>query len=247
MNRLLKTDFKRLINSKLIFSIAIIICLITVFGIVFNKQFNAPDCPAEVNFLGAYLAFSQFSPMILGVVFVYTFSKDYSGGIDLFIHQLGYSPYKVLLSKSLALLIIVLPLTDLMTLLLYFFYGTSDVAYLLFILAIIDICIIYVLALSITISLIVRKALLSIMTLFVVILLCNIINIFCYGFASPSDSNSFTTIIARGWLQIPSSNPFTLNIDTFPYGVLLAILVPIAWILLFLAVDFVLIKRRQKL
>ncbi len=103
MSRLFKFEIKRMKYKKKIHIILpLIIISIGLVGIITGNAFNE-NLTSKVKMLNIFQAYTQFSFIFLGFVYIYLFTEDSIKGTDKYISQLGYSLVVQILFKSLIL------------------------------------------------------------------------------------------------------------------------------------------------
>ena len=211
-----------------------LIFLIGILGYILNVVFYSKVSNPRLSMLSLYNSYTQFSYLMLVYVFVYTFANDFSKGINIFMEQIGYSVKKVISAKVLVLSIIIIPLVDVIFLVMNFVYGNTDFKYLLLLILIVDLGLIFIISLSIVLSLFLKKTMPATLTLYGLYIIFNILNLFLYGATNPADGNSFSTYILHKLIGVSSGNSYLdkLNVPIETWGVFFAIAIPSIWIAL---------------
>lgn len=102
MSRLFKFEIKRMKYKKIHIILPLIIISIGLVGIITGNAFNE-NLTSKVKMLNIFQAYTQFSFIFLGFVYIYLFTEDSVKGTDKYISQLGYSLAVQILFKSLIL------------------------------------------------------------------------------------------------------------------------------------------------
>ena len=102
MSRLFKFEIKRMKYKKIHIILPLIIISIGLVGIITGNAFNE-NLTSKVKMLNIFQAYTQFSFIFLGFVYIYLFTEDSIKGTDKYISQLGYSLAVQILFKSLIL------------------------------------------------------------------------------------------------------------------------------------------------
>lgn len=246
MKRLMMFEFKRMIRNKMLYLTLVLILMIGILGHILNIVFNSKITDPRYGLLSLYSAYTQFTYLMCGYVFVYTFSNDFSNGINIFINQIGYSMKKIILAKTLLLTLIVIPLVDIIFLVMNLIYGNNDYKYLILLISVVDLGIIFIILLAIVLSLFLKKTMPATLILYGLFIIFNISNLFLYGLTNPADGNSISTYVVQ---KLIGANPGNLHLDKLSMnigteGVFFAILVPLIWIIIFNMI--VILKIRKK-
>ena len=88
--------------KKIHIILPLIIISIGLVGIITGNAFNE-NLTSKVKMLNIFQAYTQFSFIFLGFVYIYLFTEDSVKGTDKYISQLGYSLAVQILFKSLIL------------------------------------------------------------------------------------------------------------------------------------------------
>ena len=104
MLKLLKFEFKRLWKTKALVLLWILCVAIAVMGAVLNNFFYDGIDDSYRKLLSIFNAYTQFSYLILGFLFVTVFTRDNTNGIVNFYKQIGFSQLSQYTCKTIMLL-----------------------------------------------------------------------------------------------------------------------------------------------
>ena len=236
MIKLLHFEFKRFIHSKRIILIIFLLLLIGLSGVALCHAFYSPLQEPKIGLLSLFNSYTQFTFLVLAFLFARYFARDLEDGSMILFVYLGFSKNKILFAKFLLLVIVVLPVIDITMAGGYCFYGCNDIAYLGEVLLLLNLCVLSIVSCALFFSSIFKKASITAIAMYAYFLICNVLNLFCFGLANQADGNSITTYVAAKTSGIinshPSlsqiSSPFVENIDIF------SVLINVLWVAIFI-------------
>lgn len=214
MNKLFRFEMKRMKYKKIHIILPLIIVAIGLIGIISGNAFNV-NMDNKVRMVNIFQAYTQFSFLFLGFVYIYLFTEDVSKGTNRYISQLGYSQLQQIFVKSVLLYVY----TILIVVLFILGYAASiqllDASYLLLIVSSIVAGTLFTLLFACLMSLLLKKTLLATVIHFLFFILFDILNIFVFGLTNPCDSNSLSTVTIRSVSGIATTHRSldTLHLD----------------------------------
>lgn len=247
MSKLLRFEFKRALRNHMSLYMCVISVLIGLLGFGVSILLTKDDFSAKVGIVGLYNAYSQFSYLILGVFFVFVFTKDFQFGHYQYIKQLGFELKHQFIAKILVILASTMPVMVLVYCVFGLILGIDDFLMLFQILAINLLSMLFIVLWALLVSLIFKRTITSTLVLYSAFLVFDIINYLGYGLTNPADSNSFSTFVVSQIADLAPSHLMLaeLKIDYSEYGFLLAIIVECAWIAILLIASIIRIRLFQ--
>lgn len=226
----LKIELKRMYRSKSLQLSILLLILIAFLGIILNNIFYAAENDSRLLLLSLYNSFSQFTYLVLAFVFVSVFCKDFQNGVYGWYKQMGYSFEKVAISKFLSLMITVLPILNIIFFISQVFSSNENYNFLFTSIVLVNLNIIYIIALSFFLSVIFKKVIISTMVMYGTFVLFNGLNLCFYGLFNPSDSNSISTYYL-GKLINPLQSHYSLGKAGLSDSLLcmISFILPIIW------------------
>ncbi len=248
LKKLFLLELNRLKHSYTIFFIILLTIIIGVLGIVLNSIYYGDSNP-EIGMLSVFNAYTQFTYLMLGFVFIHTFVKDYDKGITNFYLQQGYSLSKQTICKFTLLCVIVLPFIDVLLIIANLIYKNSDIQYLLKLIIIIELSTVYIILLAILIATLVKKSISAVLIFYGLFIILNVANIFTLGLLNPADGNSISTYLLSEYCGRTIVH-FTLDHfkeQLLKYSDLLSIIIPFFYCLILLGVNTVLFNKIKRM
>ena len=158
MSRLFKFEIKRMKYKKIHIILPLIIISIGLVGIITGNAFNE-NLTSKVKMLNIFQAYTQFSFIFLGFVYIYLFTEDSIKGTDKYISQLGYSLAVQILFKSLILYAYTLIITTAFIIGYAISIHFTDLDYLILIVCSIAAALLFTITFACLMSIIFKKAL----------------------------------------------------------------------------------------
>lgn len=196
MNKLFFFEIKRMKYKKIHIILPLIVIAIGLIGIISGNAFNEA-MTNEIRMVNVFQAYTQFSFIFLGFIYIYLFCEDYSKGTDQFISQLGYSKAKQIFIESIILYLYTILIVMLFIVAYALSIGCFNLSYLMLILFAIVAGTLFTLMFSCFLSMVFKKALNATAFQFLFFILFDVLNIFAYGLTNPCDSNSLATVTIR--------------------------------------------------
>ena len=248
MLKLLKFEFKRLWKTKALVLLWILCVAIAVMGAVLNNFFYDGIDDSYRKLLSIFNAYTQFSYLILGFLFVTVFTRDNTNGIVNFYKQIGFSQLSQYTCKTIMLFLASVPLIAATVIICGIIYQNQDPGFLLTMLIAIIFSMLFIILLALFVSLILKNTLRSVLVFYGLFVLFNILNLAFYGLTNPADGNSIVTFCMSNWNGISASHYSLDKIakDIIVYKKLICCFVPAGWCLLLLLVNMVLIKIKGR-
>lgn len=248
---LLILEIKRFINSKSVLYLLISICLIVVTNVVFEQVFSQDiSVSNSQRLLNIYQSFSQFSFFILAPIIGGLISKDFKNKYIYFYYQNKISLSKYFFTKYVLTSFFVILFLSI-TLLIYQLVFPVELATFLLVYLILLLNLMYCITVGLLLSLVFRRKNSGTMAMIFFFFIISIVNLFpiphIRGFMSVIDTNSFSTAYVHSLLgTISVSLNFPDVIELTNWNLMLSIFLPIAWILLFLTLAKLEIKRMER-
>lgn len=221
--------------------------IIAVLGMVLNRLFYGDTADSSTKMLSIFNSYTQFSYLILGFLFVTTFTKDNVNGVTSFYKQIGFSYTKQYFGKMIVLFVCIVPVIALITIICNFIYGNSNLDYFIVLLIAIIVSQIYIMLLAILISLIFENTVKAVLLFFGLFIVFNLLNIVCFGLVNPADSNSILTYCLANWFEKGMSHYSLDNVSDFVLKnkVIICCLQPLACCAILAILDIIIIKRKD--
>lgn len=220
MSRLFKFEIKRMKYKKIHIILPLIIISIGLVGIITGNAFNE-NLTSKVKMLNIFQAYTQFSFIFLGFVYIYLFTEDSIKGTDKYISQLGYSLAVQILFKSLILYAYTLIITTAFIIGYAISIHFTDLDYLILIVCSIAAALLFTITFACLMSIIFKKALDATAFQLVFFIIFDVLNIFTFGLTNPCDTNSLATVTVRYISGIPiahkSLESIKLDFETFKW------------------------------
>lgn len=220
MSRLFKFEIKRMKYKKIHIILPLIIISIGLVGIITGNAFNE-NLTSKVKMLNIFQAYTQFSFIFLGFVYIYLFTEDSIKGTDKYISQLGYSLAVQILFKSLILYAYTLIITTAFIIGYAISIHFTDLDYLILIVCSIAAALLFTITFACLMSIIFKKALDATAFQLVFFIIFDVLNIFTFGLTNPCDANSLATVTVRYISGIPiahqSLESIKLDFETFKW------------------------------
>lgn len=174
------------------------------------------------------------------------FCKDFQTGVYAWYEQLGVSYYKVTIMKFISSMVTVLPILNIVIVIANAFIGNYDIGYFTITLFCANLNIIYIITLSLFLSIVFRKIIVSTLVMYGMYILFNGLNLWLFGLFNPTDSNSISSYYL-GKLLNPSQVHYSLNKVDISNSLLCfaTIAVPLVWILLLIGLSIYIKKHRR--
>ena len=144
--------------KKIHIILPLIIISIGLVGIITGNAFNE-NLTSKVKMLNIFQAYTQFSFIFLGFVYIYLFTEDSIKGTDKYISQLGYSLAVQILFKSLILYAYTLIITTAFIIGYAISINFTDLDYLMLIVCSIAAALLFTITFACLMSIIFKKAL----------------------------------------------------------------------------------------
>ena len=248
MNKLLIFEYKRIKKTKTLYLVWILCIVIAVLGMILNEVFNGGNAAPAQKMLSIFNSYTQFSYLILGFLFVSTFTKDNSNGVSFFYKQLGYTYKTQYICKSVVLFLCTVPLINIITLICNFIYKNTDWKYLITMLISITLSHIYIILLASLVSLCFKTTLKTVLIFYGLFVIFNILNIFGLGLINPADGNSITTYCFSNWNEtlMHHYSLDKVSNDVLKNKELICCIEPFLWCLLLTVIDTLLLKKKNR-
>lgn len=246
MKKLLHFEFVRLIRSKVATLIIIFVFVIGVLCIAFNCIWYDSSSPMS-SMIIIYNAYTQFIYLILSLVFILTFTKDYKKGVNNFYIQQGYNMIDFYISKFILLVVLTLPIIDVIFIVANVLYNNTNMLFLVEMILIVDLSIIFVILLSMAISILTRNVFKAIIIFYGLFVLFNIGNLFLFGLFNPADWNSISTYLLN-LMSDPNAIHYSLdniNLGSVKHKSVISVVVPLLDSLIMLLVDVLLLNKKS--
>lgn len=212
MSRLLKFEIKRMKYKKIHIILPLIIISIGLIGIISGNAFNE-NLTSKMKMVNIFQAYTQFSFIFLGFIYIYLFTEDFIKGTDKYISQLGYSLPLQIFFKSLVLYTYTLIITLIFTVGYAFSINFLDFDYLLLMLCSIAAATLFTITFSCLMSVIFKKTLEATAFHLLFFILFDVLNIFTFGLTNPCDANSLATVTIRYISGIPIAHKSLETLD----------------------------------
>ncbi len=199
-------ELKRMYRNHTLQLSVFLLILIAVLGIALNEIYYSSLNDSRLLLLSLYNSFTQFTYLILAFVFISVFCKDFQNGVYIWYKQMGYSFIKVIISKFFALLITVLSTLNIIFILAQLFSNNEDYGFFCISLVCVNLNIIYIIVLSLFLSIIFKKVIVSTLLMYGMYVLFNGLNLWLYGIFNPADSNSLTTYYLGRFINASQSH-----------------------------------------
>lgn len=247
MKRLLIFEYKRIKKTKVLYLAWLLCIIIAVVGMVLNRLFYGDTADSSRKMLSIFNSYTQFSYLILGFLFVTTFTKDSLNGITSFYKQIGFSYTKQYFGKMIVLFVCIVPVIALITLICNFIYGNSNLNYLFVLLVAIIMSQVYIMLLAILISLVFKNTVKAVLLFYGLFIIFNILNIGCFGLINPADSNSILTFCLTNWVEKGMSHYSLDKVSDFVLKnkAIICYLEPLAWCIILVISDIIILKRKD--
>ena len=244
--KLFKLELKRMIRSRILQLSLLLLILIGILGIVLYNVYYGQRNDSRYILLSLYNSYTQFTYLILGFVFISTFCKDFENGVYAWYKQMGYSFQYVSITKLIVLLLTVIPLLNIV------FFGSqivsqnSDYNYYVLCITCVNFNVIYIIILSLFISVVFKKVIQSTLIMYGIYVVFNGINLPFYGIVNPADSNSISSYYLCKILN-PLQDHLSLSKVSLSDSALctISILLPLMWIMILLIATTIIIKHRK--
>ena len=227
----------------------VILCVvIAVLGMALNELFYKNDNNPMGKMMSIFNAYTQFSYLILGFLFVQTFAKDYPNGVVNFYKQLGYSLTQQYICKFLVMVICTVPCIDVVVLICNFAYGNNNMKFLLIELLSLTFTLGYIILLAMFVASILKNTVKAVLVFFGLFVLFNIINIVAWGLINPADGNSIVTFCMSNWAGRKVSH---YSLDRFfeqimKYKEIVSCFVPLGWCMVMTIINTVTTKIKNR-
>lgn len=206
--------------KKIHIILPLIIISIGLVGIITGNAFNE-NLTSKVKMLNIFQAYTQFSFIFLGFVYIYLFTEDSIKGTDKYISQLGYSLAVQILFKSLILYAYTLIITTTFIIGYAISIHFTDLDYLILIVCSIAAALLFTITFACLMSIIFKKALDATAFQLVFFIIFDVLNIITFGLTNPCDANSLATVTVRYISGIPiahkSLESIKLDFETFKW------------------------------
>lgn len=244
--KLFKLEFTRMIRSRILQLSLGLLLLIGVLGMVLYNAYYKPRNDSRYVLLSLYNSYTQFTYLVLGFVFVSTFCKDFQNGVYAWFKQIGYDFRHVCIVKLIVLLVTVLPLLNIVFIGAQLIIRNTDVGYFSLCIACVNLDVIYIVILSLFISVLFKKVIQSTLIMYGLFIVFNGMNLVLYGMINPADSNSISSYYL-GKLLNSNQSHYSLTKVSLQDSLLclVSLLLPIIWIILLL-IATVFTKRHRK-
>ena len=246
MHRLLRFEFVRLIRSGVAAMTIALILAICILGMVLDYVCYSNNSPMA-SMISIYNAYTQFTYLILGFVFIQTFTKDYERGVNNFYIQQGYNMIDFYVSKFILLVLLTLPVIDTLLIAANILYNNSNVMFLAEMIIIVDLSIVYIILLSMAISILTRKVVQAVLIFYGFFILFNIGNLFLLGLFNPADVNSFSAYL----LNLMANQNVThysldgINLGSIQHKTIISVVIPLLDSIIILLVDVLLLNNKS--
>ena len=220
MSKLIKFEIKRMKYKKIHIILPLIIISIGLVGIISGNAFNE-NLTNKMKMVNIFQAYTQFSFIFLGFIYIYLFTEDFVKGTEKYISQLGYSLPVQIFFKAFILYVYTLVIT------LVFIVGYAlsinylDLGYLMLMLCSITAASLFTIMFSCLMSIIFKKTLEATAFQLLFFILFDVLNIFAFGLTNPCDANSLATVTIRYISEIPiahkSLETINLNFEAFKW------------------------------
>lgn len=244
-------EIKRFINNRSALYLFISMSLIVLTNVIFEQAFSQDLAHDHAQrLLNVYQSFSQFSFFILAPIIGGMVAKDFENKYMYFYHQ-----NKILLTKYffvkfiLTACFIILFLSAI--LLIYQFIFPVELSVFFSVYVILSLNLLYCITVGLFLSLCFRRKTAGIMSMIFFFFIVSIVNLipipYLKGFMSVIDTNSFSTAYVYKLLGAPSiSLNFPDTIELTSANFLLTVFLPVVWIVLFMILTKLEIKRIEK-
>lgn len=247
MARLFSLEIKRLHRSKVLWMSIGLVCLIGGLGAILNQVFYSELNKSETLLFSLYNSYTQFAYLVLGVVFVNVFAKDFQNGVYAWIEQLGYPLYQVLLIKLASIVLLVLPLINLLFILVQVLYGKSDLSWFFECIYQVNVSVIYIILLALLLALVFKKVLSATLVMYGLFMVFNGGNFICYGLFNPADANSIGTyFVSKKVFENQTHYSISKVMWSDEFMRILANAMPVIWIAIWCLVIALLMKRNTR-
>lgn len=246
VQRLLRFEFVRLIRSKVAAMTIVLIFSIGILGIVLNYVYNSNNSPMS-SMLSIYNSYTQFTYLILGFVFIQTFTKDYERGVNNFYIQQGYNMVNFYISKFILLVLLTLPVIDMILIVTNMLYNNSNILLLAEIIIIVDLSIVFVALLSMAISILTQRIALAVLILYGLFILFSIGNLFLFGLFNPADGNSVSAYLLN-LIANQSVSHYSLdgiNLGSVKHKSVISVVIPLINSIIMLLIDVLLLNKKS--
>lgn len=244
--KLFKLEVTRMIRSRILQLSLFLLILIGVLGMVLYNVYYKPRNDSRYILLSLYNSYTQFTYLVLGFVFVSMFCKDFQNGVYAWFKQIGYGFRYVCIVKLIVLLVTVLPLLNIVFIGAQLISKNSDFGYFSLCTVCVNLDVIYIIILSLFISVIFKKVIQSTLIMYGMFIVFNGMNLVLYGIVNPVDSNSISSYYLSKLLN-PDQSHYSLTKVSLPGSTLrlVSLLLPIIWIIVLL-IATVFTKKHRK-
>ena len=246
MGKLVRFQFSRAIESRKLILSCMLVFVITAVGLAFCKVYYMPLADPRHGMYAMFLSFTQFFYLAFGYVLISLFCDDYqSGSIELF-KYLGYSANSIIVVKIIYFLVSMIPLFDFIVLLGALVFACVDVAFVLKLIILLDLCIIQVMLIACALSVFIRKTSTATIIMYGLFLALNILNLAGFGLTNQADSNSLSSFTMSITSGIQRYQPLWHGVENLNGDQLYfySILINVVWIIFLLALCFY--KERKR-
>lgn len=248
MKRLIKFEFLRLKNNKILFFLPLLLVIIGFSGILLNNVYYNETSTPQLMMFNIYNSYAQFTFLFVSFIYIYYFSEDFGKGSYSFYKQIGYSLSKCLFTKAFLLFIISVLTIDFFFIVTALALEINSLSYVLLLISSINVCLLFCIVFSLFLSMLFKKTMIATVINFAIYILCNILNLVAFGLSNPLDGNSLNTTtikyLATGDLTHKSLSTTSWHFDTLkvPFSIGL----PIIYSLLFICIIYFFIRKERK-
>ncbi len=246
MKKLLHFEFIRLIRSKVAALVFVLIFVIAAFGIVFNHICHSGDSPMS-NMIVIYNSYTHFIYLVLSLVFIITFTKDYKKGVNDFYVQQGYNMVDFYISKFILLVFFNLPIIDVIFIATNFFYNNSNIMFLAEMIMIVNLSTVFVVLMTMAISMLTKNTVRAILIFYGLFALFNIGNLFLFGVFNPADWNSISSYLLN-LMSDPNTTHYSLgdiNLGSVRHQSVICVVVPLIDSLMMFLIDVLILNKKS--
>ena len=232
----LRFELTRLLKSKIIFAIILLIIIIGIAGVFLTHYYGGSRIEPSYLLAGIYNGYCQFSFIIFGALTAFLVANDKKRGITEFFTYLGFSRKKAISSKIIAIALAVVPLVSIIAVGVYLFFGIDNSILLISTETFLILSLITTILFGALVGLLSPSAVYAVISVFLSALLFSILNTFFGGVILQGDASSVSSYVVNSLAgDIPDVAPaqmFSPFLET--HGFLLATSLSIGWICLLL-------------
>ena len=250
MRKLLIFEARPLKRSVSLLSLNLIVCMIAILGWGLTSVFSGSGgrTGGEGALMSFYNAFAQFTFLVLGVFYAYTFAKDFGRGTYTYYEQVGFGLSCVIGARAAVLMAMsALPIV-LIYVVFVVFGGGGSIPLVLFVIMSVMLMVVFVLLLSALLAILFKEPLFAVLAIITLFLSFSLVNYFFYGLTNQADTSSLTSFVVGRMVGLQSADYQSLSslkIDWDVWGMPVSLLLSVTWILLVGAVLVDVIKHTR--